>query len=112
MQQRADWGVAIETVAQRCGLGFMPLQAEEYGSSATPARRFDRPAVRPFVTPLQDGAMRAELTRMGFAGVSSPRTLTFVKSGCPAGRAPARHPQHHRGLGYAGALSRVVAGEF
>ena len=68
MQQRADWGVAIETVAQRCGRGFMPLQAEEY-DFVIPARRFDRPAVRPFVTPFQDGAMRAELTRMGFAGV-------------------------------------------
>ena len=42
---------------------------------------------------------------------SSPRTLTLCEKWLPR-RAPARHPQHHRGLGYAGALSRVVAGEF
>jgi putative molybdopterin biosynthesis protein len=71
VQQRADWGVAIETVAQRYGLGFLPLQAEEY-DFVIPARRFDRPAVRRFVTLLQDGAIRAELARMGFAGVSLP----------------------------------------
>ena len=71
VQQRADWGVAIETVAQRYGLGFTRLQAEEY-DFVIPARRFDRPAVRCFVTLLHDGAIRAELARMGFAGVSLP----------------------------------------
>jgi putative molybdopterin biosynthesis protein len=69
MQQRADWGVAIETVAQRYGLDFLPLHAEEY-DFVIPARRFDRPAVRRFVTLLQDGTIRAELARMGFAGVA------------------------------------------
>lgn len=68
VQQPADWGMAIETVAQRCGLGFLPLQAEEY-DFVIPARRFDRPAVRHFVTLLQDSTIRAELARMGFAVV-------------------------------------------
>ena len=45
VQHRADWGVAIETVALRYGLGFLPLQAEEYDVVIS-ARRFDRPAVR------------------------------------------------------------------
>ncbi len=67
-QQRADWGVAIETVAHRYGLGFLPLQAEEY-DFVIPATRFDRPAVRRFVALLQDAAVRAELARMGFASV-------------------------------------------
>jgi putative molybdopterin biosynthesis protein len=67
-QQRADWGVAIETVAQRYGLGFLPLQAEEY-DFVIPAARFDRPAVRRFVGLLEDAAIRAELARMGFASV-------------------------------------------
>jgi putative molybdopterin biosynthesis protein len=71
VQQRADWGVAIETVAQRYGLGFLPLQAEEY-DFVIPAGRFDRPAVRRFVTVLQDGVIRAELARMGFAGMPLP----------------------------------------
>ncbi len=67
-QQRADWGVAIETVAQRYGLGFLPLQAEEY-DFVIPTGRFDRPAVRRFVALLQDAAIRTELARMGFASV-------------------------------------------
>ncbi len=68
VQQRADWGVAIETVAQRYGLGFLPLQAEEY-DFVIPVKRFDRPTVRRFVTLLQDSAIRSELAGMGFAAV-------------------------------------------
>ena len=64
-QRRADWGVAIETVAERYGLGFLPLQAEEY-DFAIPVGRIDRPAVRRFVALLQDAAVREELARMGF----------------------------------------------
>ena len=30
VQERADWGVAIVTVARQYGLGFLPLQAEQY----------------------------------------------------------------------------------
>ncbi len=66
VHQRADWGVAIETVAQRHGLGFLPLQVEEY-DFVIPTRRSNRPAVRRFVTLLQDGAIRAELAGTGFA---------------------------------------------
>jgi putative molybdopterin biosynthesis protein len=65
-QRRADWGVAIETVAHRYDLGFLPLQAEEY-DFVIPAGRYDRPAVRRFVALLEDAAVRAELARMGFA---------------------------------------------
>ena len=65
-QHRADWGVAIETVAQRYGLGFLPLQAEEY-DFVIPIKRLDRPVVRRFVAVLQDAAVRAALAGMGFA---------------------------------------------
>ena len=68
VQRRADWGVAIETVAQRYGLGFLPLQAEEY-DFVIPVRRFDRPAVRRFVALLEESAVRVELARMGFKSV-------------------------------------------
>jgi putative molybdopterin biosynthesis protein len=68
VQRRADWGVAIETVAQRYGLGFLPLQAEEY-DFVIPVRRFDRSAVRRFVALLDDAAIRAQLARMGFKSV-------------------------------------------
>jgi putative molybdopterin biosynthesis protein len=47
-QRRADWGVAIETVARRYSLGFLPLQAEEY-DFVIPVSRLDRLAVRRFV---------------------------------------------------------------
>jgi putative molybdopterin biosynthesis protein len=60
-------GVAIETVASRYGLGFLPLQAEGY-DLVIPVSRLDRAAVRRFVTILHDGAVRAELARMGFRG--------------------------------------------
>ena len=55
--------MAIETVASRYGLGFLPLQAEEY-DFVIPVSRLDRAAVRRFVTILHDGAVRAELARM------------------------------------------------
>ncbi len=43
-QERADWGVTIETVARQAGLRFRPLRAERY-DFAVPAARWDRPAV-------------------------------------------------------------------
>jgi len=67
-QRRSDWGVAIETVAQRYGLGFLPLQAEEY-DFVIPASRFDRPAVCRFVALLGDAGTRTALARMGFPTV-------------------------------------------
>ena len=40
---RADWGVAIETVARQAGLGFLPLQPEQFDFMIPIARR-QRPA--------------------------------------------------------------------
>ena len=37
-QGRADWGVAIDTVARQYGLGFIPLQEEHYDFIVPPAR--------------------------------------------------------------------------
>ena len=42
-QGRADWGVAIDTVARQYGLGFMPLQEEQY-DFVVPTARLDAPA--------------------------------------------------------------------
>jgi putative molybdopterin biosynthesis protein len=64
-QSRADWGVAIETVAQLYGLGFIKLLAEDY-DFVIPVSRFGRPAVKRFVGLLQDSSVRATLTQMGF----------------------------------------------
>ena len=64
-QQRADWGVAIETVAREAGLGFLPIQEEQY-DFVVPKSRWDRPAIRAFRNLLNEGATQARLRRMGF----------------------------------------------
>ncbi len=45
VQRRADWGVAIESVARQSHLGFHPLTEEQY-DFVVPSPRRDRPAVR------------------------------------------------------------------
>ncbi len=64
-QNRADWGVAIESVARQYDLGFLPLQDEHY-DFAVPKARLDRPAVQRFRAVLQDASVRAALTALGF----------------------------------------------
>ena len=64
-QGRADWGVAIDTVAARYGLGFIPLQEEQY-DFIVPTSRLERPAVRAFRALLDDTHVRAELAALGF----------------------------------------------
>ena len=62
---RADWGVAIETVARWYGLGFLPLQAERY-DFVLARDRLGRAPVQRFAALLQDRSVRAELTALGF----------------------------------------------
>ena len=64
-QGRADWGVAIEWVARRAGLGFLPLEDEHY-DFVVPAARLDRPAVVAFRKLLTEPEIREQLGRMGF----------------------------------------------
>ena len=64
-QGRADWGVAIDTVAREYGLDFIPLLAEQY-DFAIPKSRLERAPVRAFRALLADPAVRTELARMGF----------------------------------------------
>ena len=64
-QGRADWGVAIDTVARQYGLGFIPLQEERY-DFIVPVARSDRPAVRAFRALLEDDAVRDRLRAAGF----------------------------------------------
>jgi putative molybdopterin biosynthesis protein len=63
-QNRADWGVAIEPVAQMYGLAFLPIAPEEYDFLLRDARR-DRPAVEAFVEVLRDEATRARIRALG-----------------------------------------------
>jgi putative molybdopterin biosynthesis protein len=46
-QQRADWGVAIQSVAESQRLGFLPLQAEQY-DFIVPQSRLEQPAMVAF----------------------------------------------------------------
>ena len=64
-QGRADWGVAIDTVARQYGLGFIPLQEEHY-DFVVPTARLERPAVRAFRALLDDPQVRGELRALGF----------------------------------------------
>jgi putative molybdopterin biosynthesis protein len=64
-QGRADWGVAIDTVARPYGLGFIELQEEHY-DFIVPRRSLDRPAMRAFRELLADPAVQEQLRQMGF----------------------------------------------
>ena len=64
-QSRADWGVAIEGVAQQAELGFLPLAQEQY-DFAVPKRRAERPALAALRELLAEPRCREELAAMGF----------------------------------------------
>ena len=64
-QGRADWGVAIDTVAKQYELGFISLQEEQY-DFIVPTTRLKRPAVRAFCALLADAQVREELLALGF----------------------------------------------
>jgi putative molybdopterin biosynthesis protein len=64
-QGRADWGIAIETVATQAGLAFVPLREEEF-DFAIPSARIERPAVQAFLRLLTDAATRELLVRNNF----------------------------------------------
>jgi molybdopterin molybdotransferase/putative molybdopterin biosynthesis protein len=63
-QGRADWGVAIASVARLYGLGFLPLTPECYDFLLIERRR-DRPPVQAFLAALADPAVRARITAVG-----------------------------------------------
>lgn len=63
-QHRADWGLAIESVAQELDLGFFPLQAEEY-DFIIPKVHFNKSSVQYFLELLERPATQAALARLG-----------------------------------------------
>jgi putative molybdopterin biosynthesis protein len=63
-QGRADWGIAIETVAKLYGLGFIPIAPEEYDFLLVESRR-DREAVAAFLAALRDEAVRVKIRALG-----------------------------------------------
>jgi putative molybdopterin biosynthesis protein len=63
-QGRADWGVTLDTIARTTGLGFIPVQHEQY-DFVTPEARAGRPGVRAFVALLARAATRDALRGLG-----------------------------------------------
>jgi putative molybdopterin biosynthesis protein len=64
VQGRADWGVTLDTIARNAGLGFIPVQHEQY-DFVVPAERAERPSVKAFVARLADPATRKALAALG-----------------------------------------------
>jgi putative molybdopterin biosynthesis protein len=71
-QGRADWGVAIASVAEAYGLGFVPVQAEQY-DFVVPRHRLNRPGVQAFRALLHDETARHALAALGCQVFVSPR---------------------------------------
>ena len=63
-QGRADWGVAIQSVAEDQGLEFHFLQDEEY-DFLLPKSRMKRPSVQAFLALLEQPAVQAGLRKLG-----------------------------------------------
>ena len=63
-QGRADWGIAIETVARLYGLEFLPIAPEHYDFLLVETKR-ERPAVQAFLKALRDPDVRARIAALG-----------------------------------------------
>lgn len=64
-QGRADWGMAISSVARDYGLGFLPIGPEHY-DLFVPEARLERPAVQAFLDALGSPEVRRRLSALGF----------------------------------------------
>jgi len=64
LQGRADWGMTLDTIARSAGLGFLPVQPEQY-DFIVPRSRMSRPGVVAFKTLLQQASTREALARLG-----------------------------------------------
>jgi molybdopterin molybdotransferase/putative molybdopterin biosynthesis protein len=67
-QKRADWGIAISSVARLYGLAFLPIAPEQYDFLLNERRR-DRPAVQAFLAALAEPAVRARIEELGMRAV-------------------------------------------
>jgi putative molybdopterin biosynthesis protein len=64
LQGRADWGMTLDTIARTAGLGFLPVQAEQY-DFIVPRERENRPGVVAFRTLLEQASTKEALERLG-----------------------------------------------
>jgi putative molybdopterin biosynthesis protein len=63
-QGRADWGIAIASVARLYGLAFLPIAPEDYDFLLVESRR-NRAAVQAFLDALRDEAVREKIRELG-----------------------------------------------
>ncbi len=63
-QKRADWGIAIRSVAEDLSLGFFPIQNEEY-DFIIPKERLERQEVIIFLNLLKEPKIRKHLNSLG-----------------------------------------------
>jgi putative molybdopterin biosynthesis protein len=63
-QHRADWGMTLDTIARGAGLGFLPVQAEQY-DFVVPISRATRPGVVAMKKLLEQPSTREALARLG-----------------------------------------------
>jgi putative molybdopterin biosynthesis protein len=64
VQRRADWGMTLDIIARNAGLGFIPVQHEQY-DFVVPKARADRPGVKAFRELLAEPSTREALIRLG-----------------------------------------------
>jgi putative molybdopterin biosynthesis protein len=64
IQGRADWGMTLDTIARSAGLGFLPVQAEQY-DFIVPRARGNRKSVTVFRALLEQASTREALRRLG-----------------------------------------------
>jgi putative molybdopterin biosynthesis protein len=63
-QHRADWGIAIESVARLYDLAFLPIAPEDYDFLVVESRR-ERAAVAAFFAALRDETVREKIRALG-----------------------------------------------
>lgn len=65
-QRRADWGIAIESVAAQQDLDFIPIRQEQF-DFVVPSSRMNRPAVLALKALLEDPEVRVWLQARGLS---------------------------------------------
>jgi len=64
VQGRADWGMTLDTIARGAGLGFLPVQPEQY-DFIVPRLRANRPGVLAFRKLMEQPSTKETLARLG-----------------------------------------------
>jgi putative molybdopterin biosynthesis protein len=75
--RKADWGLAIDTVAHDYHLAFTFMQDEHY-DFVIPVDKLTQPALQRFLELLRRDSVRAGLTRLGFQVPPDSGTILLI----------------------------------